>query len=49
MCDHNKIYSSITLLSHPPKIPWTCSKCGERGFDRTLNRKNLNLEYGNVP
>jgi len=32
-CIHDKSYSPTQLLSNPPKIPWICRRCGERGVD----------------
>lgn len=32
-CQHNKIYSDNLLLSKPPKVEWTCSKCLTTGYE----------------
>jgi len=30
---HKKVYSNNVLLSSPPKLPWICSICGEKGIN----------------
>lgn len=44
-CSHSKVYADYVLMSNPSKIPWICSKCGEKGFDvYGAIQKKLNYE-----
>lgn len=33
MCLHEKVYANHILATNPPRRPWVCKKCGERGMD----------------
>ena len=44
-CQHNKVYADYILTSNPPKIPWICSKCGEKGIEEYVAiEKKLDYE-----
>ena len=48
MCKHEKKYDhGIVLTSFPPKHPWICKKCGERGYDVEEASVNIYLQQLN--
>lgn len=44
VCDHEKIYAPITLLTNPPQYPWVCRKCGAGGRDSGVYYDTLDYE-----
>lgn len=44
MCIHTKKYQTgVVLTSNPPKYPWVCEKCGERGYD--IGEEDLEFKH----
>jgi hypothetical protein len=31
-CKHDRVYANYSLASNPPKTPWICKLCGEKGM-----------------
>lgn len=46
-CNHIKEFENFLMYSNPPKIPWSCKKCGAKGYDIYAEMKFRNFE--NLP
>jgi hypothetical protein len=37
--DHKKVYADYWLMTNPPRQPWICSECGEKGIDQEIHSR----------